>query len=221
MKKLVLVSAIAGAVAFTGARHVQAGHNCSHSQKGRCKVSGNKVPTSDTEFKALRARLPKDVFHAAALYVYALVAYADNPKLGEQLLLLASHESQLRKGGKVYKGWGWGGSMGFMMRMAKKYKYCFPGFASNATEANGKYDVDRSNVEVEIRVQTKYVPDPSTGSAKVWVCPINKMCFPLAFRQVHLKQDGQLVKAWKVAGASSAYTGCRYPKQPPKANPDL
>jgi len=225
MTKLVLVSVVAGALALSTAQPAQAGHNCNYSQAGRCKVSAAKVPRTDREFKALRARLAKDPFTAAALYVYALIAMHKNPKVGEQLVLLASHESMLKKAGRrnVYKGWGWRSSMQYQMQRMKspRKRYCFPGFASNAKEVNGKFVVDTNAVEVEIKIQSKYVPQLSSGRAKLWICPINKMCFPLGLRQVYLKQGGKLVKAWKVSNASSAYTGCRTAKKPPRATPDL
>lgn len=220
MTKTITV-ALAATIALAGMQApAHAGSNCSFAHAGRCKVDGNKVPTSDVEFKQLRAKLPKDPFHAAALYVYALIRYASNPKVGEQLMLLASHKSVLARG-NVYKGYGWGSRMAYFMRMAKKYNYCFPGFASNAQDKNGKFVVDENNAEVEIRIQTKYVPNPASGRAKLWVCPINKYCFPLALRTKLIRLGGKTVKTWAVNGASSAFTGCRLPKRKMTVDPSL
>jgi|GEM_PF-4176791 len=225
MKRLA-IAAVAGCLFFATVRPAAAKHNCRYGTNQRCTISGNKVPMSPAAFKALRARLPKDLFHATALFVYALIAFEKNPAVGEKLLLLATHPKRLQKGARnpVYKGWGWGRGLDWhinRIKRSRRYRSCFPGFASNAREANGKYIVDMNNAEVEIRTQKRYVSNPANGRAKVWVCPINKMCFPVNLGLTNLVVGGRTVPAWKVTGMSSAFTGCRAAKRPPTVNPEL
>lgn len=226
MKRFVVAAAVAVCFAFITARPAVAAHNCRYGTNQRCKVSGNKVPMSPAAFKALRAKLPKDLFHAAALYVYALIAFAKNPAVGEKLMLLASHPKLLSKGAhkSVYKGWGWARGLQWHIKRIKRsprVSACFPGYASNATEGNGRYSVDMNNAEVEIRTQKRYVSNPANGRAKVWVCPINRMCFPLNLARTQVVEGGRTMSAWKISGMSSAFTGCRAAKRPAKVNPEL
>lgn len=222
MKKIAIAAAVVSALVLTHVRTANANHNCRTDRAGYCTVKVGSLPTTVPAFLALRAKLKKDAFNAAALYIVALLNMSMNYERGKKMLLLSTSENRLSKSGKgpgVYKGYDFRRSYYYHLNRYKGSKRlnCFAGFAAGAKSADGKWVFNPRNVNVDVKVQTKYVPNVKTGRYKLFIKTVNRATpFPL-----HLRKNRRGI--WKINNDSSSWTGCALPKRttPSNAERDL
>jgi hypothetical protein len=182
-------------------------------------VKVGKLPTTVPGYLKLRASLDKSPFSAAALYIVALMNLERDYELGKKMLLLSRHESLVHKSSKggVYKGYDFRRSYYYHLNRAKRFLNCFSGWAANSSAKNGKWVFDPANVQIAIKVQTRHVPNISTGRYKLFIRTKNRSTpFPVLFKR-------NMKGIWKVANDSSTWTGCaRAPRtKPTQAEDDL
>jgi hypothetical protein len=175
-----------------------------------------KLPASVDEFLALRDKIGKDPWGGASLFLIAWAVRADNPSLGDQMLVLALHEGRLVKGGKgIYKGYSWGGGDAYHMNnLNKSYPWCRTAYPVGTTDE--AYAFDKRAVKFRFRKQERLVGSIESGKYKVFACSAGTAtCRPM---QMLRNEKG----FWKVDNFSSLSTGCAKPKTTgPSAADDL
>ena len=182
MKRLVLATFLA----LAGPAYAQATVNCHETSGADCKKQPQRaLPTSVDEYLALREKIGTSPTGGAALFLYALMVQEKNAALGDKLVVLALYEDLLTKtgGDGTYKGYVWDRGPGYHIDRIKARPHIPRSFAVGATAAN-HYAMDPARVGLLFRAQSRYVPDPATGEAKVFACTSGAAtCRPITLRR--------------------------------------
>jgi len=181
--------------------------DCHKKKSDACfDFAAHAIPKSPEAFKKLRDEIAKEPYGGAAMFVYALMVWQADEKLGEKLFVLAVSEKQVRKvkkGEGTYGGYELSGSITEFLRIFGSKKHCARSYAVGATPENDYAIPDEAAVVLRFRKQENYVGSIESGSYKVFVCTTGAdSCRPIT---TTVNKNG----VWKGHEFSSLFTGCR------------
>lgn len=193
---MVAVAALCGGLAGRAAAQ-----QCSASE-----CTGVSLPTSVDAFLELREKMGKTPQGGAVLFLAALMVREKDGALGEQLMVLATAESQLSKG-STYKGYALDTAAGYRLGQLDKNAYCTRGHVVGAEPKNRYAIPDPKRFAVKFRPQDKYVGSVESGDYKVFIVSSGTA----SARPMRMNRNEK--GFWKTAEWSSFAVGCQAPKQ--------
>ncbi len=170
------------------------------------EVSFSKIPTSTDEFLSLRNELAKSPEGGAAVFVAAMLVYAQDPTLGRQCLIIASDKSLLRASSNSgYKGFDFGNNSDYLIKQMDNKKY-LPNSYIQGTSVSNAYALGKPPYKIRC-FTNPYSGKAEDGQIKVFV----NCTGASSDRPITLVRNEQGV--WKTKEFSSLVVGVQAPKQ--------
>jgi hypothetical protein len=170
------------------------------------EVSFSKIPANTDEFLNLRNELAKSPEGGAAVFVVAMLIYAQDPALGRQCLIIASDKSLLRASGNSgYKGFDFGANSDYLIKQMDNKKYMANSYIQG-TSVNNAYALGKPPYRIRC-FANPYSGKAEDGQIKVFV----NCTGASSDRPITLLRNEQGI--WKAKEFSSLVVGIQAPKQ--------
>ena len=172
------------------------------ARKGKSgEITLPRIPTTVKDYLSLRNELGKSPQAAAALFVAAMIIYADNKDLGSKCFTISFTRNNLSKSSasRAYKGYEPSRSQQYFIKQLNPRLYLGRVYIQGTSHKNA-YKLKAGPYKLKYVQFTKYKQSGENGARLYLATTSGNRERPISFRQ---NNRG----VWKVHGASSLFVG--------------